>query len=196
MEFAKLKKRIREQERYYNKKGFDTVSVLDTFAGVKPTRSALAELKRYAKVWKAQVEDLKKAAAAIAKQKGVSAGVAYKYLAAQATEASQETLNFEDVVLSAFMERVNSMPNYASRELMGDFVGRLRNLLGDEEAARILAESAENEEDFEAVLQYFENETALYNTYQLIDTIVSSLDETENPIAVDELRDFMDSIEV
>ena len=197
IEFNKLKKRIREQERYYRNKGFDTVSVVDTFAGIKPSRSALSELKKYAKLWTKQVDELKKASARIQKEKGVSAGVAYKYLSARAAAMDDEDiLDFDDVVLSAFMERVNSMPNYKSREMMGMFVARLRNTLGDEEAARLLAEAAENEEDFEAVLQYEETETALYNTYQLMQTIMENLDETEYPIATDELRDFMDSIEI
>ena len=145
LEFNKLKKRIREQERYYNKKGFEMVSVADTFAGVKPTRSSLAELKRYAKQWVAMIKDLKAEARKIQKQKGVSAGVAYRYLSArERDQAGTGILDFEDVVIKSFIDQVNKMPNYSSREKMGEFVNKLRQAVGDAEAARNLAETAEN----------------------------------------------------
>lgn len=196
IEFGKLKKRIREQERYYNKKGFEFPSVLDTFAGVKPTRTALSELKKYNKLWKATVKDLQKEARKIQKQKDVSAGVAYRYLSArERDEAGTGILNFEDVVLKSFIDEVNKMPNYSSREKMGEFVVRLRQAVGDSEAARILAETAESEQDFEALLQYETDGVAMYNTYQLINTIANKLEEMEMPIAADEIRDFLDTIE-
>lgn len=195
-EFQRIKKAIRAQERYYEKKGFDTVSVLDTFSGVKPTRSSLAEIKRYQKQWKLYIDDIKKEAARIQKENDISSSVAYKYLAARDRVPEGGSLLFEDVILKTFIEKINTFPNFESREKMGEFVVRMRRLLGDQETARILAEAAENEEDFDSVLQYFTNETALQNTYALMDTIVSRLDETENPIAVEELRDFMDTLEV
>lgn len=196
LEFNKLKKRIREQERYYNKKGFEMVSVADTFAGVKPTRSSLAELKRYAKQWGAMIKDLKAEARKIQKQKGVSAGVAYRYLSArERDQAGTGILDFEDVVIKSFIDQVNKMPNYSSREKMGEFVNKLCQAVGDAEAARILAETAENEQDFEALLQYETDDVAMYNTYQLIDTIAGKLEDMEMPLAADEIRDFMDTIE-
>lgn len=194
-EFQRIKKAIRSQERYYQKKGLDTVSVLDTFAGVKPTRSSLAELKRYQKQWKLYIDDVKKEAAKIQKEKDISSSVAYKYLAARDRVPSGGSLLFEDVILKTFIEKVNSFPNFESRQKMGEFIVRMRRLLGDQETARILAETADNEEDFDAVLQYYTNETALQNTYNLMDTIVAHLSETENPIAIDELREFMDTLE-
>lgn len=173
------------------------VSVSDTFAGVKPTRSALAELKRYAKQWKASIKDLQQQARKIQKQQGVSAGVAYRYLSALERDQSGSSggLNFEDVIMSSFLEQVNKMPNYSSREKMGEFVVKLRGAVGDEEAARILAETAENEQDFEALLNYETDDIAMYNTYQLIDTIAGKLEESGYPLAADDIRDFMDTIE-
>lgn len=195
-EFARIKDRIRAQERYYQKRGFDTVSVYDTFSGVKASRSSLKELRKYEKQWKEYVADLKREAAKVAREKDVSASIAYKYLAAREREESGHgILQFEDVIIKSFAEKINEFPNYQSRVKMAEFVGRLRSLLGDTEAARVLAETAENEQDFEAVLQYFTDDVALYNTYNLMDLIVNKLDATDYPIAADELRDFMDTLE-
>ena len=195
IEFNKIKKRIREQERYYSKRGFDIVSVSDTFYDVKPTRSTLAELKRYEKQWKQKVKDIKKAASIIKKEKGVSTSVAYKYLAARDQAQAGNVLKFEDVVINAFYEKINQFPNFQSRLKMGGFIARLTSLVGSEETARILANTAENEQDFEAVLQYNTDDIALYNTYQLMQTIVDQLSESEYPISKQELQDFIDSIE-
>lgn len=196
LEFQRIKKQIREQERYYGKKGFDLPSVIDTFSGVKPDRSALSELKRYKKTFSELISGLKTEAAKIKKEKGVSADVAYKYIAAKTRDTSGgPPLLFEEVIINSFIERVNKMPNYESRKQMGDFIGRLINLLGSEEAARVLAETAENEQDFDAVLQYEVDNIALQNTYTLMETIVDRLETSNHPIAADELRDFMDTLE-
>ena len=195
-EFSKIKKRIREQERYYSKKGFEMPSVSDAFAGTKPTRKALSELKKYEKLWKGKIADLKTAAAQIRKEKGVSASVAYQYLSAK--EREKETgniLEFEDVLIDSFYKKINSFPNYQSRVKMSDFIGRMITLLGYTETARILAQTAENEEDFEAVLQYYTDDIALYNTYNLMETMVNSLSDTEFPIAKEELQLFMETLE-
>ena len=193
--YKKLMKSIKQQERYYQQRGFKTVSVSDTFEGMKPNRAGLSELKKYKKIWEAQTAGWKESAKALAKEKVVSAKVAYTYISAMENKERQPGgVQFEEVILDAFNQKVNSMPNYKTREIMGTFTARLRRLLGDEEAARLLAETAEEDKEFEVMLDYYSNEEALQNAYNLIDKIRGKLDETEYPITYQEITEFMESI--
>ena len=185
-------KRITTQEAYYRKKGLSVTSVKDTFSGMQPNRSALAELKRYEKIWKSRVASYKAFARELVKEKGVSLDIAYKYIVALENQKEKPGgVLFEDVIFESFFERVGRFPNAETRKKMSEFIGRLRQLVGDEEAARLLADTAENDQDFDVLFTYYENEEASQNLYNLVENIVDKLDQTEYPIAIDELNEFM-----
>ena len=192
--YQKKLQKIQGQEQALQAKGFSTPSVMDVFDKNSYSKQNARELREYSKTWESYKKEIAARVREIQRQKNVSREVGYHYVASLENMRSAGTVSFEDVIFSAFFERTMHFPNANTRRDMVSFMDRLRKAVGDEEAARLLAESATNEQDFDSVLQYYPNEEAQQNTYALMQSIVDRLDETEYPITKEELTEWMESL--
>ena len=188
-EWTKVYKALQEQERYYRQKGIDLPSVKDLFARSDVSAKNLRELKKYRTAFKARVKQVKEMISKIRKQFGVGTRDAYQ-LAAESM--GEEPLKMSAVIFDSFREKIDKLALRHSRETMRRFTNKLIDTVGEEEAARVLQQTAEEDRLFEVLTYYNKEEEETQHLYNLMNKMIEKADP--GALTRDELVDFMETI--
>lgn len=139
MEFNRLYKNIRQQERYYKKKGISLPEISAADFGPK-NRSGLAALKKYKKIFQQTVKGIQAEAKALQKEMGISSAAAYEIISG---ERAADVPSYSDVAIDNFYAIVDKWATRSSRETMYQFLNSIRNSVDDDDFARVLYDTAQ-----------------------------------------------------
>ena len=151
-EYDRIYKNIKEQERYYRKRGISLPEISAADFGGK-TRSGLAAIRKYRSQLQATIKDLQKEAKALKKELGVSTAAAYEIISGQ---RAPEIPFYSDVAIDNFYSIVQRWATRSSRETMYKFLNEIRNTVDDDDFARVLYDTA-NEGGAMEELQFYHN---------------------------------------
>lgn len=188
-EFTKILKALKEQSRYYGRRGISLPSAGDLFTNADASAKNLRQLKKFQKLFKASVKDIKSQVRKIAKAFGISIKSAYSYLSARREEP---VVNAEDVYFQVMYDKIDKLATRTSRDALKNFVNQLAGQIGTTEAARVFEETAKEDKAFEALLKYSKPEIELSNVNLLINKMMNNADLGQ--LQRDAIMDFMDLI--
>lgn len=185
-EFSRMIKNLVEIRRYYGKKGIDVPDVRDYYTRSDASGANLRGLKKFKKqIIDPFISDIKAKVKGIVKDKGLSTKVAYKRLSALLSGPAKAA----DVTIETFYKNVESFANADTRTAMKKFMVEFEGAVEDrDELARILQETAEEDEAFEMLQRYQSGEQAYNNLANLITNMLHKLQETQ-PITAEDLLD-------
>lgn len=188
-EWTRTYKALQEQERYYRKRGIQIPSVKDLFSRSDVSAKNLRQLKKFKTMTKAYIKNLKTEIAQIRKRFGVTAKEAYQLFSGRRDE---ERLMMSDAIFEAFNEKISRLALKHSRNAMTQFTNKLIDVMGREEAARVLQETAEEDRLFEVLTYYNKEEEETQHLYNLMNKMLDHADP--GVLTRDELTDFMEMI--
>lgn len=188
-EFTKTLKALKEQSRYYGRRGISLPSAGDLFTNADASAKNLRQLKKFQKLFKARVKDIKNQARRISKEFGISIKSAYSYLSGRLEEP---VVNAEDVYFQVMYEKIDKLATHTSRDALKNFINQLAGQIGTTEAARVFEETAREDKAFEALQHYNKSEVELSHVNFLIDKMLDRADL--GPLQRDAIMDFMDLI--
>ena len=186
-EFTRLLKNLKEQSRYYAKRGVSLPSAGDMFTNADASAKNLRELKKFKTAFQTRVKQVKQEVVNISKELNVSVSTGYSIFSAKENKEKNGPVSYADVAIATFRDKISQFATKSSRMNMYRIVNEFENRTDKETLARVLSETAEQDAAFEELVHYNKPDVEAQYISELFHNMLGRI--SDMPLTRDEISD-------